>query len=343
MEKYFAASNSSEGFCSYYDDVFNIKKFEKIYAIKGGSGTGKAFFMKAIAKVAEKKGFSVRYIYCSSDASSLDGIIIEEPKIAVLDGTAPHVYEPKLLGVVDEIVDLGAFLNADILARSKNEIEHILKNKKRGFETAYRYLKAYRLLSQNIEELVYPCLKLEKMQKYASGFVKNIRSGSGDVEHRLVRAIGMRGLSSFDAYYENAKIFYGITDCFESAHVLLDLIYSVLLGKHADMYISNNPIISQRLDALCVADGGLCFEITDTERDGARRINMKRFVDLDAVSKIRHEYRTIAHIRDNVLDTALYEFEKIKNYHFKIEDIYGAAMNFDAKEQFTSEFCNKIL
>ena len=130
MEKYFAASNSSEGFCSYYDSVFDIQKYEKIYAIKGGSGTGKAFFMKAVAKAAQEKGFSVRYIYCSSDASSLDGIIIEEPKIAVLDGTAPHIYEPKLLGAVDEIVDLGAFLNGEMLMRSKNEIEHILKSKK---------------------------------------------------------------------------------------------------------------------------------------------------------------------------------------------------------------------
>ena len=36
-------------------------------------------------------------------------------------------------------------------------------------------------------------------------------------------------------------------------------------------------------------------------------------------------------------------FEKIKKYHFRIEDIYGAAMDFDAQEQFTYEFCNKIL
>ena len=70
---------------------------------------------------------------------------------------------------------------------------------------------------------------------------------------------------------------------------------------------------------------------------------MKRFVDLDSASKIRHEYRTIANIRNNVLDMALQEFAKIKKYHFMLEDIYGAAMNFDAKEQFTREFCNKIL
>ena len=79
-ERYFIASNSSEGFCSYYEGAFDVRKFNKIYVIKGGSGTGKATFMKKVAELAEEKGFGVRYIYCSSDAQSLDGIIIKELK-----------------------------------------------------------------------------------------------------------------------------------------------------------------------------------------------------------------------------------------------------------------------
>ena len=164
QEKYFIASNSSEGFCSYYEDAFDITKFSRIYAIKGGSGTGKAFFMNTVAKKAEKMGYSVRYIYCSSDSSSLDGIIIEEPRVAVLDGTAPHIYEPKLVGAVDSIVDLGAFLDERMLSKSRNKIESITNEKKQGFERAYRHLKVYQLLSKNIEQIIYPCIKHEKIK-----------------------------------------------------------------------------------------------------------------------------------------------------------------------------------
>ena len=341
--KYFVASNSSEGFCSYYNNAFDISKFSKIYAIKGGSGTGKSFFMKEIAKRAEERGYSVRYIYCSSDASSLDGIIIDEPKIAVLDGTAPHIYEPQLVGAVDCIVDLGAFLNGEILSKLRRQIEGILKKKKQGFERAYRYLRVYHLLSRNIEEIIYPCLKLDKMKRYASSFAKNIVEGNGEIEHRLIRGIGMRGLSSFDTYYENSKIYYEINDYCESAHILLDMIYRSLAQKRADMYISNNPIIKDRFDALCVQKEGLTFEITEEEHEGARKINMKRFVDVDAISKVRQEYRMIARLRDDAIDMALFEFENIKKHHFVLESIYGSAMNFDAKEKFTEDFCNKIL
>ena len=341
-EKYFAASNSSEGFCSYYDEVFNPEKLYKIYVIKGGSGTGKAFFMKEIAKAAELNGFSVRYIYCSSDAQSLDGIIINEQKIAVLDGTAPHVYEPKYIGAVEVFVNLAEFLDERILTASRKIIEKISNEKKLGFEKVYRDLKAYQVLTQNIETLVLPCLKLEKIKKYVQRFSEGLGKEERIEEHLLTRSIGMKGLSSFDTYLEKSKIYYEINDYFDSAHFMMNEIYSVLKEKGINIRVSNNPIIKERIDVLCAPSNGLTFEIGNRMENDFRLINMKRFVNNEEINKIRQEYRTIARVRDSVLDLALAEFEKIKKTHFLLEEIYGSAMDFDAKEQFTREFCNKI-
>lgn len=340
-EKYFAASNSSEGFCSYYGEVFNPNNFYKIYVIKGGSGTGKAFFMKEVAKSAELCGFGVKYIYCSSDAESLDGIIINEQKIAILDGTSPHVYEPKYIGAVESFVNLADFLDERLLTSSRKLIESINKEKENGFKRVYRTLSAYRKLSENIEDIVYPCLKHEKIQKYVKRFVQGLEKESGEEEHLLTRAIGMRGLSSFDTYFENAKIYYEINDYFESAHFMMREIYTLMRESKVNLSISRNPIIKERIDVLCAKKSGLTFEISNEISD-ARSINMKRFVDGTAISRIRQDYRSLARVRDNVLDLALDEFEKIKKYHFILEEIYGSAMNFEAKEQFTREFCNKI-
>lgn len=341
-EKYFAASNSSEGFCSYYDEVFNPEKLYKIYVIKGGSGTGKAFFMKEIAKAAELNGFSVRYIYCSSDAQSLDGIIINEQKMAVLDGTAPHVYEPKYIGAVEVFVNLAEFLDERILTASRKIIEKISNEKKLGFEKVYRELKAYQVLTQNIETLILPSLKLEKIKKYVQRFSEGLGKEEGIEEHLLTRSIGMRGLSSFDTYLEKSKIYYEINDYFDSAHFMMSEIHSVLKEKGINIRVSNNPIIKERIDVLCAPSSGLTFEIGNRMENDFRLINMKRFVNNEEINKIRQEYRTIARVRDSVLDLALAEFEKIKKSHFLLEEIYGSAMNFDAKEQFTREFCNKI-
>ena len=158
----------------------------------------------------------------------------------------------------------------------------------------------------------------------------------------LTRAIGMRGLSLFDTYFENAKIYYEINDYFETAFFMMREIYSSMKEKKVDLRISNNPIIKERIDVLCAVNSGLTFEINNRMDDNIRSINMRRFVDGNAISKIRQEYRAMVRVRDNILNLALGEFENIKKYHFILEEIYGSAMDFAAKEQFTREFCNKI-
>jgi len=342
QEKYFAASNSSEGFCSYYGNVFDINRLSRIYAIKGGSGTGKAFFMKEIAKAAEKRGYSVRYIYCSSDADSLDGIIIKEPKIAVLDGTAPHVYEPQLVGALDIIVDLGAFLDHKKLCADRAEIEKIIAKKQAGFLRVYKYLSAYRAISENIDDLVLPCINIQKLDAFTNRIVKQIDREKGSEEHLLANSVGMRGITHFDTYFESTRVYYSIRDQYDTAHILLDRIYSLLKDKGTGLRISNNPIINTRLDALCVTRDDLTFEIANDEKSDVRVINMARFIDTQRISKTKEKYRRLKKIRDEMLDLALAEFEEIKDHHFKLEKIYGAAMDFDKKEQFTREFCNKI-
>ena len=342
-EKYFAASNSYKGFCSYYPSIFDIKKYARIYVIKGGSGTGKSYFMKQVGTRAENVGYSVRYIYCSSDSSSLDGIIINEMNIAIIDGTSPHIYEPKFTGVAETIIDLGQFLDEGILVKSRKKIEEIYSEKLKRFAMAYNLLASYGKISENIDGLVYPAIKMAKMRKFIGRFVDEIEMGKGEEEHFLSRSIGMNGLTSFNTYFENAKIYYAIDDYFDTAHILLGELHSFLCKKRVDIMLSNNPIMSEKIDALQIKNNNLTFEITNEIPKGARIINMKRFIDSDYVARNKREYNSLIKARNSILNLALDEFERIKKCHFELENIYGLAMNFDKKEQFCNEFCNKIL
>lgn len=341
-EKYFAASNSGGGFCSYYDETFNRALFDKIYVIKGGSGTGKAFFMKRIAAEAEKRGMSVRYIYCSSDADSLDGIIVKEMKLAVLDGTSPHVFEPQAVGAIETIVDLGTFLNEKMLRSSRRVIEESLERKSRGFKNAYAYLSAYREVCYAIERIVKPYVRFDKIEKFTQRFVESIEKGKNIREHLLTRSIGMRGLRDFDTYREGATVYYRVNDYFDTAHFFMKAMLTSLEKAGADVRISPNPIIPERTDVLCATSSGLTFEISNEADGEARNVNMKRFTDAAMITEIRGEYRAAVRVRDDTLSLALSEFEKIKKYHFILEEIYGSAMDFKAKEQFTDDFCKKI-
>ena len=110
--RYFAASNSCQGFRNYYGDIFTDSRTDRLYIIKGGPGTGKSHFMKVVARRARARGYRITEYACSSDPASLDGIILERegsPTLGFLDGTAPHTREPTLPGVKEELLNLGAF------------------------------------------------------------------------------------------------------------------------------------------------------------------------------------------------------------------------------------------
>lgn len=93
---YFAAANTSAGFVSFFDALFDPKQLKKIYILKGGPGVGKSTLMKNAALAAQKNGFHPIFYHCSSDPKSLDGLLIPETGKAVLDGTAPHTVESAL-------------------------------------------------------------------------------------------------------------------------------------------------------------------------------------------------------------------------------------------------------
>ncbi|MCT4605324.1 MAG: ATPase [Marinisporobacter sp.] len=89
IKKIFPGGNTAKGFYSYYDYIIG-NDAKRLFVIKGGPGVGKSSFMKKIGYEMVDKGYDVEFHQCSSDNDSLDGIVIPDLKIAMLDGTAPQ-------------------------------------------------------------------------------------------------------------------------------------------------------------------------------------------------------------------------------------------------------------
>ncbi len=87
---YFLGANSPQGFYSLMDQLIDPAEANAIYILKGGAGCGKSSLMKEIGKKAEELGEKPEYIYCSGDPDSLDGLVLPDCKVALVDGTAPH-------------------------------------------------------------------------------------------------------------------------------------------------------------------------------------------------------------------------------------------------------------
>ena len=105
--QYFLGANSPTGFYSLYDQLLPPEQASAIYILKGGPGCGKSTLMRRVAALAQEAGEPVEYILCSGYPDSLDAILLPGKKAALVDGTAPHVVEPKYPGVVEQYINLG--------------------------------------------------------------------------------------------------------------------------------------------------------------------------------------------------------------------------------------------
>lgn len=88
---FFLGCPTSGGFVSLFDRLTEEHSPYKTYIIKGGPGCGKSTLMRLTAKKLSERGYPVELIHCASDPDSLDGVICRNRRIAVVDGTSPHV------------------------------------------------------------------------------------------------------------------------------------------------------------------------------------------------------------------------------------------------------------
>lgn len=120
IQQYFPGGNTCQGFYSLWDS--NIYDLEKLIILKGGPGTGKSTLLSYLAQVMGEKGFNTELLWCSSDAESLDGVVFRDISLGIIDGTAPHLRDPRYPGVVDKIINLGDCWNEKKLLPYKKDI-----------------------------------------------------------------------------------------------------------------------------------------------------------------------------------------------------------------------------
>ena len=138
---YFASANTGDGFVNFLD---KISEDGFMYIVKGGSGTGKSTMMKNIARHFWEAGYSVEYYHCSTDPQSIDGIRIVEKNVAVVDGTAPHIVNPHIVGVTHKILDVGQFIG-DVCSE-KNNLKTLTTEKSKHYKKMYGYLSAAKMI-----------------------------------------------------------------------------------------------------------------------------------------------------------------------------------------------------
>lgn len=333
-EQYFAAANTYNGFKSYFMEVFNPYEYERIYVIKGGPGTGKSNMMKKIGSYFAEKGCDTEEIYCSSDTSSLDGVICKtkNKKIAVLDGTAPHETDAKIPGAIDEIINLGENWDAQWLIAKKDDILPLNIEKSRAYKTAYSYLKIAGTASSFILDIIKDSFDYKESKALAKQFCQEINPITSEKSKiRLISSFGKNGLYSLESAKQLSKnVFYIVGDIFPAMLLLLE-ISDFLYTMDVSCVRFPTALNPDYLDAIYIPSSDIVFMIGDGEGYNA-----------DALIKSTCEYdseriKTAKGLWDISLTEAKRWFGIASDLHFRLEKIYTQAMSFEKNDALLSK------
>ena len=190
----FPGGNTPQGFFSYYNYIISNNDANRIFILKGGPGTGKSTFMRKIGEALVAQGYDAEFHHCSSDNNSLDGLVIPKLKVALIDGTAPHIVDPKLPGCVDQILPLGEYWDAEGILVHKTNIMACTGEISNNYQRAYRLLRAAKYMYDDLASINTGALDILKTNQAAHELVGKIfndsrRIGSGKIRKLFASAI----------------------------------------------------------------------------------------------------------------------------------------------------------
>lgn len=352
-QKFFLGANSCEGFVSAFADSYKPTEGWRSYVIKGGPGTGKSSFMKHFAVHAEEQGEEVILCPCSSDPNSLDGVILPGKKAVILDGTAPHVVEPKWPGVCEEIVNLGDFWNGEKLRESAEEIFEVSNKNSRLHRKASGYLKAAgQVLAEELRFAV-SCTDEERCKAFAERICRkllpNKRNGKGKEWVRFLQGVTPLGLVSYtDSINEHYAARVIISDPFGGVSgVIMQVVREYALAAGYEIITVKNAFLPGSLiDHVLIPELSLAFVTENsTQKFGGeeRRVHARRFMNVTQLHAHRQRTLFSRRVARELISAACATLKEAKATHDELEKYYIAAMDFEAVTDFAEKFVKREL
>jgi hypothetical protein len=358
----YPGNNTPEGFFSYYQYILGQNEADKIICIKGGPGVGKSTFMRKIGEAMLKEGHDVDFMHCSSDNSSLDGIVMRDKKIAMIDGTAPHVVDPVNPGAVDSIIHLGDYWDEEGIRKNR---EALIKNNERVrtiFGRAYNYLAAAGKMYDNLSSIYESAIKHEELYKITAKIIgeelahKEISSKQGDIKKYFASAITPKGFENYlDSLLKGYKKVYLIqAPVGVSSEKILNLFLegSAYRGFQVEgYYCPMKP--STKLEHLLIPELGIAF-VTSNQYHSIKEEDLDaKVVSIHLADIIRYD---VIKYQDLILEDSKMQMEKLlekavfclgqaKKEHDELEKYYVPNMDFmkiDAlRQQLTQKFSQR--
>lgn len=344
---FFLGSNTNEGFYSCFDELYNPEEDGHIYILKGGAGCGKSTLMKKVSQEIINQGLSCECVKCASDPNSFDAVICREKNIVMVDGTAPHVVEPKYYGAVEEIVNLGEALDTEGLHKEAGKLRELCDRNAMCYKKATNYLRAAASLSRNSKRIQDEYINYEKLYNYVVRFTKrNFRDGGGDgrVSYRFYSAITPDGEVTFsDGIKADYEQIIGIEDSIGCVSgQILDCLLTVAVDYGINAVAGISPYDTDEIRELLFPEQKLAIVRKRDDIPVTRIVHAARFLNAEGMRAHRHRLVFNKKTASQLCTAAVSNLHDAKGIHDEMEKLYAANIDYTVTERITNEVLERI-
>lgn len=350
--QYFLGANSPTGFYSLYSHLLPPDQARAIYILKGGAGCGKSTLMRRVAEGMASAGHTPEYILCSGDPDSLDAVVLPDLAVALVDGTAPHVVEPKYPGAVERYVNVGDAYDKAALWPLRSKIMSCMSGYQGCYQRAYRCLGASAEIFEDQRSALLTSSLSDKLVKRAHGILlreipKRKAAAPGSIKQRFLGAVTHKGvLNLYDTAAAQCERIYELSDSYGLAHEMLIHLLAGITANGYDVVACPDPMAPDRLAHLLVPQLSLAF-LSSSPADPLpekpyRRLRLDAAADREILRRNRPRLRFAKKVSAALLEEGVDCLAQAKAMHDDLEAIYNPHVNFHLVDRLADQIGTEI-
>lgn len=337
LRQVFAGAFTGDGYVGFQQEL--VSKMERIFILEGAVGCGKSTLMQRVAQNMQDRGYDVIQWQSLVDVSSIDGLVIENLDIALIDVTSQYAIMPRFAGVVEEVVNLGDYWNQSQLRDHKDEIFALADEISASLTSALVHINSVESEYDEFQGLL-PALSENEMKSISQKLAVEI-FGSQNLKVRkfFASAVTSFGVASYaqdlSAVCHRRFLLNGNGFCV--AEILEDLV-AVACEKCQNVDLYYNCLCPRQLEMVILPS--LSVAVMDAGISGLEPmfndclVNVGENVDVDVDVEVLPWQQS--------LDLAAADLEVCGNLRQEIGGIYSSAMDFVAVDEASKELFAKI-
>lgn len=345
LSEFFLGGSSPAGFKTDFDKlIYDSGCFT--YIIKGTAGSGKSTLMK---KVSEAFSDEEQEIYrCSADPNSLDAVYLKARKVILVDGTAPHIFEPKYPCAYQTTLDMSEFLDRKALYEKRSEIAAVTDEYSLWHQRCRRYLTALSSITADLEQVGSAALNREKLKGTAERIAKKmlpVKHMTGKTEYKTLSAVTPEGYMLFMP--KGYNIYMLDDDFYYGADVFLRYFEKTAVQRGYDVAVSLSYLETPpRYEHMLIPEIKTAFitsSKTECPCDGTvRRISFRRFYGKNETAAKKPRLKFDRSACKELMSEAAGCLAGAKKVHDRLEEFYISAADHAAIDQFSQKLISDI-